>query len=75
MYMFVHIFVRVKRGGEHMNCYKKMYLHLFNRATDAIRRLEVGQNAEAQQILQDAQAECEEFFLSMEADEDETLLP
>ena len=32
-------------------------------------------NAEAQQILQDAQAECEEFFLSMEADEDEPLLP
>ena len=48
------------------SCYKKAYLHLFNRVTDALRMLEKHRGAEAENILKDAQIETEEIIISEE---------
>ena len=44
--------------------FKKMYLHLFNRVTDALRALERGDPVRARALLIAAQQECEEMYLS-----------
>ena len=44
--------------------YKKMYLHLFNAATDAIRLLDKGDGNAAKEHLILAQQEAEEMFIS-----------
>lgn len=44
--------------------YKKMYLHLFNAATDAIRLLDNGDGAAAKERLILAQQETEEMYIS-----------
>ena len=46
--------------------FKKMYLHLFNRVTDALRALEDGDPAAARALLIAAQQECEELYLDGE---------
>ena len=48
--------------------FKKMYLHLFNRVTDALEALEVGDPAQARAFLIAAQQDCEELYLN--ADEE-----
>ena len=48
--------------------FKEMYLHLFNRVTDALRALEVGDPAQARAFLIAAQQDCEELYLN--ADEE-----
>ena len=47
-----------------MRVYKKMYLRLFNRVTDAIELLQRGSAEQAMQALIAAQQEAEEIFLS-----------
>ena len=46
--------------------YKKMYLHLFNAITDALRALEEGRALDARRRLMDAQCETEEMYISYE---------
>ena len=48
--------------------FKKMYLHLFNRVTDALRALEAGDPAQARAFLIAALQDCEELYL--DADEE-----
>ena len=48
--------------------FKTMYLHLFNRVTDALRALEAGDPTQARALLIAAQQECEALYLS--ADEE-----
>ena len=43
--------------------YQKLYLHLFNAVTDALRDLEKGNGDEAEQRLIRAQQECEEIYI------------
>ena len=43
--------------------FKKMYLRLFNRVTDATRALEAGDAERARQLLVAAQQESEEIYL------------
>ena len=43
--------------------FKKMYLHLFNRVTDALRALEPGDPAQARALLIAAQQDCEELYI------------
>ena len=43
--------------------YKKMYLKLFNAVTDAIMQLDSRNYGIAEQLLKNAQAECEEVFV------------
>ena len=43
--------------------YQKLYLHLFNAVTDALRELEKGKSAEAAARLIRAQQECEEIYI------------
>ena len=50
--------------------YQKMYLHLFNRVTDALRELAEGNAAEAGQILRHAQCECEDLYMDTPTEED-----
>lgn len=47
-----------------MHVYKKMYLRLFNRVTDAIELLRRGCAEQAMQTLIEAQQEVEEIYLS-----------
>ena len=42
--------------------FKKMYLHLFNRVTDALRALEAGDPAQARARLIAAQQDSEELY-------------
>lgn len=42
--------------------FKKLYLHLFNRVTDAIELLEEGKKEEAEKKLKAAQMECEAMY-------------
>lgn len=42
--------------------FKKLYLHLFNRVTDAIGLLEEGKKEEAEKKLKAAQMECEAMY-------------
>ena len=44
--------------------FKRMYLHLFNRVTDALAALEAGDPARARELLIAAQQECEELYLA-----------
>ena len=46
-----------------MTDYKKMYLFLFNRVTDALEQLEKGQLPAAKDTLIREQQECEEFYI------------
>jgi hypothetical protein len=48
--------------------FKTMYLHLFNRVTDALRALEAGDPAQTRALLIAAQQDCEELYLN--ADEE-----
>lgn len=50
--------------------YKKMYLHLFNAVTDALRLLEAGNTWGAKKLLMDAQCETEEMYISHEDDKE-----
>ena len=43
--------------------FKKLYLHLFNRVTDALKALEAGDPQRAQALLIAAQQECEALYL------------
>ena len=46
--------------------YKKMYLRLFNRVTDAIELIKEGKGAQAEELLIAAQQETEEIYISAE---------
>ena len=46
-----------------------MYLHLFNRCSDAVNLLESGKESESLKLLIEAQNECEEMFCSDEDNE------
>ena len=48
--------------------FKTMYLHLFNRVTDALAALEAGDPARARELLIAAQRECEERYLAARKD-------
>lgn len=48
-----------------MKKYKKLYLYLFNKVTDAIRLLEQKQCREAKDVLIAAQRECEDIYIEM----------
>ena len=50
-----------------MELYQKMYLHLFNAVTDALRLLGVGQTQAAAVLLERAQQDCEEMYINVEA--------
>lgn len=50
--------------------YKKMYLHLFNRVTDALNDIQAGAVDHAQDNLKQAQQECEELFIETDSDTD-----
>ena len=47
-----------------MELYRKMYLHLFNAVTDAVRLLGAGQTQAAALLLEKAQQDCEELYIS-----------
>ena len=57
-----------------MDCYERMYLHLFNRVTDAARLLPADPAA-ALQILVNAQADGEEIFIGWEDKRERSVLP
>ena len=44
--------------------YPKMYLVMFNAATDALRRMLAGETTEAAALLIAAQQRCEELYLA-----------
>ena len=44
--------------------FKKLYLYLFNRVTDALEALEAGDPQKARTLLIAAQQECEELYLN-----------
>ncbi len=46
-----------------MAIYKKMYLRLFNRITDALNKLEENDPSAAIEILKKAQIETEEMYI------------
>ena len=54
--------------------YKKPYLLLFNRITDALSALNIGRSDQAQQILIQAQRDAEELYISS-ADGEVFVLP
>ena len=43
--------------------FKKMYLYLFNRVTDALKALDAGEPDRAREILVLAQQACEEQYI------------
>ena len=43
--------------------YKQMYLKLFNAVTDAIEQMEQKNYGIAENLLKNAQSECEEIFI------------
>ena len=43
--------------------FKTLYLHLFNRVTDALEAIRSGDSGRAAEILIAAQRECEEMYL------------
>lgn len=47
-----------------MQPYKKMYLFLFNRVSDAIGALDAGETEQARELLVSAQRQAEELYLS-----------
>ena len=47
--------------------YKKMYLKLFNAASDAIEEIELGHADVAERLLKNAQFNTEEIFLKSES--------
>ena len=49
--------------------FKEMYLHLFNRVTDALEALEAGDAVRARALLIAAQQECEELYLAGREDD------
>ena len=51
---------------------QKMYLHLFNKVTDALAAIEKCNYGEAADLLRSAQAETEELYLSNEGSPDYT---
>ena len=44
--------------------YKRLYILLFNRVTDAIEKLKKNRSNEAMQMLIKAQQDCEELYIS-----------
>ena len=46
--------------------FKKLYLYLFNRITDALEALAAGEPDRAKEILISAQQQCEEQYLEGE---------
>lgn len=55
-----------------MPLYKKLYCHLFNAVTDALRALDVKNDGGASHILKDAQLWCEEEYMNaVEGDEEQ----
>ena len=46
-----------------MEDYKTMYLHLFNRVSDAVNALEAMNYGQAKELLMRAQQEAEELYL------------
>lgn len=55
--------------------YRKMYYTLFNSITDALRELEKSNYGSAKELLQKAQQETEEMYLSAEKPDRRRLLP
>ena len=47
-----------------MEDYKTMYLHLFNRVSDAVNALETMKYGQAKELLIHAQQEAEELYLT-----------
>ena len=58
----------MKAGGDTM--YRKMYIRLFNAATDAIAHIEEQNFGIARELLMEAQRECEEIYME-ESQKDE----
>ena len=56
-------------GGEQMELYKKMYYGLFNAVTDAIEYLEHHEYTLALLVLENAQKNAEEQYLTAQDDE------
>lgn len=50
--------------------YQKMYLRMFNAATDALRLLDTGNVWDAKKTLMDAQCDAEEIYISAEEGEE-----
>ena len=50
-----------------MTDYQAMYLHLFNRTTDAVTALEAMNIGQAKEILMQAQREAEELYMESAA--------
>ena len=48
-----------------------MYLHLFNRVTDALAALAQGERTAAEKILKQAQCDCEELYMDAPEGEDD----
>lgn len=53
-----------------MQPYKKMYLFLFNKVSDAIGTLDAGEVGQAQELLVSAQRQAEELYLSDQQPDD-----
>lgn len=51
--------------------YKKLYLTMFNAATDAVEKLACGDGAGAEAILIAAQQRCEDMYIEEADDEPE----
>ncbi len=58
-----------------MQPYKKMYLFLFNKVSDAIGTLDAGEVGEARELLVSAQRQAEELYLSDQQLDDLFCLP
>ena len=52
-----------------MDLYKTLYLRLFNRVTDALERLERGDEEGAKALLVSAQQEAEAIYMETETEE------
>lgn len=44
--------------------YRKLYIFLFNKITDAIEQMDAGKPASAREVLVEAQREAEELYIS-----------
>lgn len=53
-----------------MQPYKKMYLFLFNKVSDAIGTLDAGEVGQARELLVSAQRQAEEMYLSDQQPDD-----
>lgn len=58
-----------------MTDYKRLYIFLFNKITDAIEMLEFREFSAAKELLKNAQIETEEMYLQQEEERKILLFP